>query len=240
MTSNLSPPAISRAPSPASTASLKDQTVTDSAPGATSPVPTARPGVPPVLPRRTINPILKLLLEFGPLGLFFVASYRYDLHVATAVLMAGVVVTLVVSYAVARRVPVMPLVTAVAVLVFGALTFYFNNPVFIKVKPTIVNVIFGSVLLGGLAFNKALLSILLDSALHLDEAGWRKLTLRWGLFFFVLAAINEVVWRTQSDVFWAGFKVFGTMPLTVLFALSQVPLILRHELKPDQAEPEHF
>lgn len=189
---------------------------------------------------RKLNPVLKLALEFGPLGLFFVASYRYDLHVATAVLMAGVVVALAVSYAIVRRVPVMPLVTAVAVLVFGALTFYFNNPVFIKVKPTIVNCIFGSVLLSGLLFNKALLSVLLDSALHLDEVGWRKLTLRWGLFFFVLAALNEVVWRTQSDVFWAGFKVFGTMPLTILFALCQVPLIMRHELKGSAAEPDHL
>lgn len=189
---------------------------------------------------KTLNPILKLVLEFGPLGLFFVASYRYDLHVATAVLMVAVVVTLAVSYAAVRRVPVMPLVTAVAILVFGSLTFYFDNPVFIKVKPTIVNCIFGAVLLGGLVFNRSLLSILLDTALHLDEDGWRKLTLRWGLFFFVLAALNELVWRTQTDVFWAGFKVFGTMPITVLFALTQVPLIMRHELKPSDPEPEHF
>ena len=147
---------------------------------------------------------------------------------------------LIASYAIVRRVPAMPLVTAVAVLVFGALTFYFNNPVFIKVKPTIVNCIFGAVLLGGLLFNRSLLSVLLDSALHLDETGWRKLTFRWGLFFFVLAALNEIVWRTQSDTFWAAFKVFGTMPLTLVFALTQVPLILKHELKPDEPEPEHF
>lgn len=195
-----------------------------------------RPGVPP----RKMNPVLKLILEFGPLGLFFVASYRYNLHVATGVLMAGVLVTLVASYALTRRVPIMPLVTAVAVLVFGALTFYFDNPVFIKVKPTIVNCIFGSVLLGGLLFGRSLLSVLLDTALHLDETGWRKLTFRWGLFFFVLAALNEVVWRTQTDVFWAGFKVFGTMPITLVFALCQVPLILKHELKAPEQEPEHF
>ena len=201
--------------------------------------PSAPRGIEPP-PIKKLNPVLKLALEFGPLGLFFFASYRYDLHVATAVLMAGVVVSLAVSYAVVRRVPIMPLVTAIAVLVFGALTFYFNNPVFIKMKATIVNCIFGAVLLGGLGFNRALLSVLLDSALHLDEAGWRKLTLRWGLFFFLLAALNEMVWRTQSDTFWAGFKVFGTMPLTLIFALSQVPLIMRHELKPSDPEPEHF
>lgn len=189
---------------------------------------------------RTIDPTLKLLLELGPLGFFFLASWRYGLHVATAVLMVGVVVTLVASYALTRRLPIMPVVTAAAVLIFGALTFYFDNPVFIKIKPTVINCIFGTALLGGLAFNKPLLPIVLDSALHLDEIGWRKLTFRWGLFFFVLAALNEIVWRTQSDVVWSGFKVFGTMPLTVVFALAQVPLIMRHELKTVVPPDEHF
>ena len=192
-------------------------------------------------PGRTIDPMLKLLLELGPLGCFFLASWRYGLHVATGVLMVGVVVTLAASYALTRRLPIMPVVTAIAVLVFGALTFYFDNPVFIKIKPTVINAIFGTALLGGLLFDKPLLPIVLDSALHLDEAGWRKLTFRWGVFFFVLAALNEVVWRTQSDVFWSGFKVFGTMPLTVVFALSQVPLIMRHESKPATSpQDEHF
>ena len=191
-------------------------------------------------PVRTIDPTLKLVLELGPLACFFVASYRFGLHAATGVLMVGVVVTLAVSYALTRRLPVMPVVTAIAVLTFGALTFYFDNPVFIKIKPTVINCIFGAALLGGLVFNKPLLPVVLDSALHLDEAGWRKLTFRWGLFFFVLAGLNEIVWRTQSDVFWSGFKVFGTMPLTLLFALSQVPLILRHEQKATAPGDDHF
>lgn len=190
-----------------------------------------RPNAAAPAPPRSINPVLKLALEFGPLALFFVASARFNLYVATATLMVGVVVALAISYVVTRRVPTMPLVTAVAVLVFGALTFYFDNPVFIKVKPTIVNALFGSALLGGLLFGKPLLPIVLDTALHLDRPGWVKLTFRWGLFFFFLAALNEIVWRTQSDVFWAGFKVFGTMPITIVFALSQIPLIMRHELK---------
>jgi intracellular septation protein len=201
----------------------------------------AGPGGPAPAGRgRTIDPTLKLALELGPLACFFVASYRYGLQVATGVLMVGVVVTLAASYALTRRLPVMPVVTAVAVLAFGALTFYFDNPVFIKIKPTVIDCIFGTALLGGLAFGKPLLPVVLDSALHLDEAGWRKLTFRWGLFFFVLAGLNEAVWRTQSDVFWSGFKVFGTMPLTLLFALSQVPLILRHEQKGPPAGGEHF
>ena len=197
-------------------------------------------GQPPA-PRRTINPILKLALEFGPLALFFIASAKSNLVVATGVLMAGVVVTLVVSYALTRRIPTMPLVTAVAVLVFGGLTLYFDNPIFIKMKPTVVNVIFGSALLGGLAFDKPLLPIVLDMALHLDRRGWVTLTFRWGLFFFFLAALNEAVWRTQTDTFWAGFKVFGTMPITILFALAQIPLILRHEVQaPETATTEEF
>ncbi len=201
-----------------------------------------RPGVSTAKapPSRTIDPTLKLLLELGPLGCFFVASWRYGLHVATGVLMVGVVVTLAASYALTRRLPIMPVVTAVAVLFFGALTFYFDNPVFIKIKPTVINCIFGTALLGGLAFGKPLLPVVLDSALHLDETGWRKLTFRWGIFFFALAVLNEIVWRTQSDVFWTGFKVFGTMPLTIVFALSQVPLIMRHELKPAAKQDEHF
>ena len=201
--------------------------------------PTGRSTVRPA-DKKPIDPILKLAIELGPLACFFVASYKFNLHVATAVLMVGVVVALAASYALTRRLPVMPVVTAVAVLLFGALTFYFDNPVFIKMKPTVVNCIFGAALLGGLAFGKPLLPVVLDSALQLDEAGWRKLTFRWGVFFFVLAALNEAVWRTQSDVFWAGFKVFGTMPLTLVFALSQVPLIMRHEAKPDAPSENHF
>ena len=180
---------------------------TENAAAAASPAPTPK--------GRVINPVLKLALEFGPLALFFIASARTNLIVATSVLMAGVVVTLAVSYALTRRLPTMPLVTAVAVLVFGALTLYFDNPIFIKVKPTIVNVIFGTALLGGLCFDKPLLPVVLDVALHLDREGW----------------------STQTDTFWAGFKVFGTMPITVLFALSQVPLILRHEVKEPAEAP---
>ncbi|UDL93183.1 septation protein A [Lichenihabitans sp. PAMC28606] len=190
---------------------------------------------------RRINPLVKLALEFGPLALFFIASARYNLYVATATLMVGVVVTLAISFWLTRRVPTMPLVTAVAVLFFGALTFYFNDPTFIKLKPTIVNCLFGAALLGGLIFNKPLLPILLDSAFNLDREGWQKLSFRWGLFFFFLAALNEVVWRTQTDVFWAAFKVFGTMPITIVFALCQVPLIMKHELKtPEGATTDEF
>ena len=209
--------------------------------------------------RKKINPLLKLVLEMGPLVLFFVANSKPALFrwlvggflpeglpaekvtmlTATAVLMAAVLVALAASWLLTRHLPIMPVVTAIAVLFFGGLTFFFQDKTFIQLKPTIVNCLFGAALLGGLAFGKLLLPVALDSVMHLDEEGWRKLTLRWGLFFFVLAGLNEFVRLTQSWDFWAGFKSFGIMPLTVLFALSQTPLILKHEIKPE-AEREHF
>ena len=184
----------------------------------------------------------KLALEMGPLVLFFIVNAKFGIFPATGVLMAAVLIALAASYMLFRRLPIMPMVTALAVTVFGGLTFYFDSDLFIKLKPTIVNSLFGAALLGGLAFGKPLLPVVLDSMLHLTEEGWRKLTLRWGVFFFVLAAINEIVWRTQTTDFWVSFKVFGVMPLTMLFAISQAPLIMRHELRGEAAanEPEHF
>lgn len=178
-----------------------------------------------------ISPALKLLLEMGPLALFFFTNYKFGIFPATGVLMAGVVLALGASYILTKRVPVMPVVTAVAVLVFGGLTLYLNDDHFIKLKPTIVNILFGSALLGGLAIGKPLLPLVFDSMLKLTGEGWRKLTFRWGVFFFVLAALNEYVWRTQTNDFWVSFKVFGTMPLTLLFTLAQVPLIMKYEDK---------
>jgi intracellular septation protein len=196
-----------------------------------------KPGVPRALPR----PAVKLALELGPLVLFFVTNYKFGIFPATGVLMASVLVALAISYYLTGRLPIMPVVTALAVTIFGSLTFLLHDEIFIKLKPTIVNALFGTTLLGALAFGKPLLPIVLDSLMHLSEQGWRKLTLRWGVFFFVLAALNEIVWRTQTTDFWAGFKAFGIMPLTVLFALAQVPLIMRYEVKPSEEKTEaHF
>ena len=181
--------------------------------------------------RRTINPILKLVLELGPLALFFIAYSRLGLFGATGVMMASVVVTLSVSYALLRRIPVMPLVTAVIVVIMGSLTFYFQNETFIKMKPTALYLLFGGALLGGLAFNRPLLPILFDGALNVTSEGWRRLTWRWAFFFLGLALLNEIVWRTQTTDIWVDFKTFGIMPLMIVFGLAQAPLIMRYEAK---------
>jgi intracellular septation protein len=183
------------------------------------------------------NPALKLAIEMGPTVVFFIANARWGIFPATAALMVSVVAALIASWAFTRHLPVMPVVTAVIVMIFGALTLILHDEVFIKLKPTIINSLFGVALLGGLAFDKPLLPIVLDSVMQLTETGWRKLTFRWGLFFFFLAALNEIVWRTQTTDFWVSFKLFGTMPITILFALAQTPLILKHELKTEGGAP---
>jgi len=203
----------------------------------TEPTPTQTAPVKPKRPKQ--KPAIKLALEMGPLVLFFLTNAKFGIFIATGVLMAGVVAALAASWLLTRHVPIMPLVTAVAVLVFGGLTFIFQDELFIKMKPTIVNTIFGSVLLIALAMGKPLLPVVLDSVMRLTETGWKILTLRWGLFFFLLAGLNEVVWRTQTTDFWVSFKVFGTMPITVVFALAQIPVMMKYELK-DEDEPEHW
>lgn len=189
-------------------------------------------------PKKRLPPLLKLALEMGPLVLFFLGNAYADrfgvpadrrIFVATGLFIAATAVALGVHYALLRKLPIMPLVSGVVVLVFGGLTLALHDETFIKLKPTIVNSLFGLTLLGGLYFRKNLLALALDSLFDLTEEGWRKLTLRWAIFFFVLAALNEIVWRTQTTDVWVSFKVFGIMPLTVAFALAQTPLLMRHE-----------
>jgi intracellular septation protein len=199
--------------------------------------------------RLQLHPLLKLVLDLGPLLLFFLANSRPALFlplvspilpadivsgerggifVATAVFMVAVLLALAASYVLTRRLPAMPLVTAVIVLVFGSLTLVLHDEHFIKIKPTIIYVLFGAVLLSGLAVGKPLLGMVFDSVFHLTEEGWRKLTVRWALFFFALAILNEVVWRSQSTDVWVSFKVFGVVPLTFVFAALQYPLLTRY------------
>ena len=181
-----------------------------------------------------INPGLKLALDLGPLLVFFVANSRFGIFTATAAFMVAIVAALAVAYALTRHLPVMPLVTAAVVLIFGTLTLVLHDELFIKVKPTIIYALFALVLGAGLLVGRPLLSVVFDSVFNLTEPGWRKLTLRWALFFLALAALNEIVWRTQSTDFWVSFKVFGVVPLTLLFAALQYPLLTRF----DAGQPE--
>jgi intracellular septation protein len=179
-----------------------------------------------------LNPMLKLVLDLGPLLLFFFANSHYGIFVATASFMVAVLVALVVAYVLTRQVAIMPVVTAIVVVVFGGLTLILHDATFIKVKPTIIYALFGAVLIGGLYFNKPLLGIVFDSLFHLTDEGWRKLTWRWAIFFLVLAVLNEIVWRNASTDLWVDFKVFGVMPLTFLFGALQMPLLKKYAAEP--------
>jgi intracellular septation protein len=199
---------------------------------------------------KKLNPWLKLVLEMGPLVLFFfanaygarvearfpaLAALGGPIFLATATFIVSTVVALLVSFALTRRLPLMPFVTAIVVVVFGSLTIYLQDATFIKMKPTIIYLLFGVVLLGGLAFRKALIGYVFDAVFHLSDEGWRKLTIRWGLFFLAAAVLNEILWRSVSTDMWVAFKVFGFVPLTFLFALAQVPLINRYTLAEENA-----
>ena len=183
-----------------------------------------------------MKPWLKLALDAGPLGVFFIANWQFGIFHATAALMAATVVSVAVTYWLERRLPTMPLVVAVMVLIFGGLTLYLDDDLFIKLKPTIVNLLFGATLAVGLVLKRNYLKVLFREAFTLDDEGWRKLAWRWAGFFFVLAALNEFVWRSFETDTWVDFKVFGIMPLTILFSLTQVPLILKHTVEESPAQ----
>ena len=185
---------------------------------------------------RAVHPLLKLALELGPLVVFFIANSRGDLFVATGAFMAATVVALSASWFLTRRLPVMPLVSGAVVLVFGGLTLALQDELFIKLKPTIVNLLFAAALFVGVAMNKPLLAIVFDQAFDLTHRGWMKLSLRWAWFFVFLAAVNEVVWRTQTTDFWVAFKVWGIMPITMIFAMAQAPLLQRYSAGDAAAE----
>jgi intracellular septation protein len=200
-----------------------------------------------------LSPLVKLALDLGPLLLFFFANSRPALFeplirpiipaavatgeragifVATAVFMVAILVALAVSYALTRRLPVMALVSAVVVVVFGGLTLVLRDELFIKLKPTIIYLLFAGTLFGGILFRKPLLAMVFDQMFNLTAEGWRKLTVRWALFFLALAVLNEIVWRTQSTDTWVTFKVFGVMPLTFVFAMLQYPLLTKYAASP--------
>ncbi|MDP6883618.1 MAG: septation protein A [Rhodospirillales bacterium] len=182
-----------------------------------------------------LHPALKFALEIGPLLVFFFINARAGIFWATGAFMAALAVSLVTMYVLARRIPILPVVTGVFVLVFGGLTLILQDELFIKLKPTIVNALFGAILLGGLFAGKSFLKSLLGEAIQMTDRGWRLLTFRWAFFFFVLAVLNEIVWRNYTTDEWVTFKVFGIMPLTILFSLTQLPTMFRHRIEEDAA-----
>ena len=179
-----------------------------------------------------MNPILKLILDLGPLLIFFGTYSRAGIMAGTAAFMIAAVAALAVGYALTRRIAILPLATTVIVLVFGGLTLVFDNDVFIKLKPTIIYGLFAAVLFGGLKFGRPLLKPLMGMMIALDEAAWRVLTVRWGWYFVLCAVLNEMVWRNFSTDVWVDFKVFGVMPLTFLFGALQVPLLRKYAVEP--------
>ena len=177
-----------------------------------------------------MNPqIRRLALDLGPLLIFFAAFKYLGIFGATAAFMAAVLLALAIGYLMEKRLSPMPLFTAVLVMVFGGLTLYLKNDIFIKMKPTVLYAFFGAVLLGGLSVNRLFIKYVFAQAFELDDLGWRKLTVRWGIFFLALAVVNETVWRSTTTATWVSFKVWGIIPLIFLFALAQTPLLLKHQ-----------
>jgi intracellular septation protein len=185
-----------------------------------------------------LNPLLKLALDLGPLVVFFAANARFGIFAATAIFMATILAALAVSYVLTRHIAIMPVVTAIVVLVFGTLTLVLHDETFIKLKPTIIYALFALTLFGGYLLDKPLLAIVFDAMFHLTDEGWRRLTLRWAAFFLVMAVVNEAVWRTQSTDFWVSFKLFGFTPLTFVFAMLQYPLLMKYASEQPNAQAE--
>ena len=172
--------------------------------------------------------VSKILIDIGPLAVFFIFYTRSGLQEAILPLMIATVIAVIISYILEKRIPIMPTLGAGIVLVFGGLTIYFNDETFIKMKPTIIQLAFGVVLLAGLKFNLIFLQKLLGKAINLQEHGWKLLTIRISIFFFFLAGLNELVWRTQSTDFWVNFKVFGITGLTIVFLVFQMQSLKRY------------
>ena len=176
---------------------------------------------------------LKFITDFGPLLIFFTIYYKSgnNLIIAIPPLIAATLIAVIIMYLVEKKIPYVPLIGGIVISLFGGLTLYFNNPIFIYMKPTIVNIIFAGILIiSKIFFNKNFLKFFLQSAFQLNEFGWNKLNFRWAYFFIFLAILNEIVWRTQPETTWVNFKVWGMLPITFIFTGLQLPLINRHKI----------
>ena len=176
---------------------------------------------------------LKFITDFGPLLIFFIIYYRSGNNLLTAIppLVVATILAVAITYFVEKKIPYVPLIGGIVITLFGGLTLYFNNPIFIYMKPTIVNIIFASVLIiSKVFFQKNFLKLFLQTAFQLNEIGWDKLNFRWAYFFIFLAILNEIVWRTQPETTWVNFKVWGILPITFIFTASQVPLINKYKI----------
>ena len=177
--------------------------------------------------------IIKFITDFGPLLVFFFFYYNGDknLKIAIPPFIVATIIALAIVWIMEKKVPMVPLIGGILITFFGGLTIYFNNPVFIYIKPTIINILFGLVLLFGKYFtNEPLLKKILGKSVAIDDQGWEILNKRWILFFFTLAILNELIWRTQSEEFWVNFKVWGILPITFIFTAFQIPIITKHKL----------
>ena len=180
------------------------------------------------------RPIIKFTADFGPLLIFFIIylNNENDLKVAIPPFIVATLIALTVIYFLEKRIPMVPLVSGILITFFGGLTLYFDNKIFFYMKPTIINILFAAVLFFGRYFTqKPLLKIFFQNAFELEDEGWKKLNYRWIGFFLFIAILNEIVWRTQSEAFWVHFKVWGLLPISFLFAISQVPLMNKYKLK---------
>jgi intracellular septation protein len=186
---------------------------------------------------RPMSPLLKMALDLGPLLIFFAANTVAGIFTATAVFMVAITLSIGIGFSIERKVSPMSLLTCALVLIFGGLTLWLSNENFIKIKPTILYSTFAAVLVGGLAFNRLFIKYLLGQTMHIAEPAWRALTWRWSVFFLALAIVNEFVWRNTTTDTWVAFKVWGVLPLTLLFALSQTPFIARHQVEGDKSPP---
>ena len=176
---------------------------------------------------------LKFATDFGPLLIFFTIYYKTGNNLSAAItpLIISTIISVAIMYFVEKKIPFVPLIGGVVITLFGGLTLYFDNPVFIYMKPTIVNIIFAGILITSkVFFQKNFLKFFLKTAFQLQETGWDKLNFRWAYFFIFLAIINEIVWRTQPETTWVNFKVWGILPITFIFTFFQVPLIKKYKI----------